>query len=111
MPTAYNDPQLYAPEWAQALADMSGDPNYRARFPMQQPSAEFDSMLSSSWDPSAPIDSSFGQFAPFNNQPQLILGNGNVFGLSSDISDLGPAADGGMDFDFSKFVQQTEVMT
>lgn len=112
MPSAYNDPQLYAPEWAQALADMSGDPNYRQRFSMQQQQQQqqndFDNLL---WDPSAqaPMESPFSQPA-FFNQAQLI-GSGNVFGLS-DINDLGAnPADGGMDFDFSKFVQQTEVMT
>ncbi|KAM0717567.1 hypothetical protein Q7P37_007419 [Cladosporium fusiforme] len=112
MPQSYNDPQLYAPEWAQALAEMSEDPNYRHRFSMQQQqqSTDFDNLLSSAWDPSAqaPMEPSFGQFASFN-QPQM-LSSANVFGLS-DINDLGPGADSGMDFDFSKFVQQTEVMT
>lgn len=98
-PTFTNDPQLYAPEWAQALADIS-DPNqvYRNKLAMQVNEFEFPS-----WDPSQ-LDS-FNQFPSFQ---QMSNGN-NIYGGMPDMNDLSQLDP--MEFDFSKYVQQPEVMT
>ncbi|MBA7571947.1 hypothetical protein ES708_13717 [subsurface metagenome] len=104
--SSYADPQLYAPEWAQALQDMHEPAQpYRNKYAMQE--ADYDTLLNPNWDPSQlPLDS-FPQFFPYSAQ----VGGGNPFAPNglADMSDLGPLD--GMDLDFSKFVQQQEVMT
>lgn len=98
-PTFTNDPQLYAPEWAQALADMSyPEQVYRTKLAMQ--AGEFDSF--SAWDaPNGQLDAY--QF------PSYQMSNGNMFGGLPDVTDLTQLD--GMEFDFNTYVQQPEVMT
>lgn len=100
-PAFQNDPQLYSPDWSQALEDNS-DPGqaYRAKLAMQQ--ADYDSF--NSWDGSQTQMDSYNQYA-WSNQ----MGNGNMFGSSSDINEM-VQFDGGYDIDFTRYVQQPEVI-
>lgn len=98
-PTFTNDPQLYAPEWATALAEMN-DPDqvFRNKY------SDYDA-FNSSWEQAQmPSLDAYNHYPSYQNP----MAGGNAFGIS-DISDL-PQLDS-MDFDFSKFVQQPEVMT
>lgn len=100
-PTFINDPQLYAPEWAQVLADVTyTDSAIRAKMGYQQPS-EFDSF--------PPFyDAGHAQMEAYqlsSYQSQM----SNMIGGLPDISDLTQIDT--MDFDFSTYVQQPEVMT
>ena len=102
-PTFINDPQLYAPEWAQALADMSyTDQVYRAKMVAQAQAGEFDTL--------APFDTAHIQMEAyqFPSYPHQ-MSNANMIGGLPDISDLTQIDT--MDFDFSTYVQQPEVMT
>lgn len=94
-PTFINDPHLYAPEWAQILTDMTyTDPSYRAK-----------SGLTSEFDAFPPFvdHTETYQFPPYPTQMS------NVIGGPLEISDLTQIDS--MDFDFSTYVQQPEVMT
>jgi len=101
-PSFINDPQLYSPEWAHVLTDMTytTDPVYRAKLAAQ--SAEFDSLL--------PLDNTqihmeAWQFPSYPSQ----MSNANMIGGLPDVCDLTQIDT--MDFDFSTYVQQPEVMT
>lgn len=116
--TANNVPQLYAPEWAHALADSSPlEQIYRTKYAMEAP--DFHSLLSSPWDPSSPQfdSSSFNSHFPashgqMGNGDSIGNGIGNAFGSInglSGINDLGLRDT--LDIDFSKFVQPQELIT
>lgn len=105
-PTSYNDPHLYQNEWTQALADMASTPEQRYAIE----NAEFNHLMNGHFGPSpqSQLDS-FDTFSPYPNQ----MINGNFYGANGQYpmgGDFGPL-DSSMDIDFSKFVQQTEVMT
>jgi hypothetical protein len=94
-PTFINDPHLYAPEWAQIINDMTyTDPSYRAK--MGLPTSEFDSFPPYTDAGNVPMEAY--QFPPYN-----------MLGGMPDISDLTQIDS--MDFDFSTYVQQPEIMT
>lgn len=98
-PAFTNDPQLYAPEWAQALADMSySDQSVRTKMAMQ--AGDFD--MFTPWD-AANAQMEAYQFSTYQ------MGNGNMYGGMPDIADLSQLDN--MDFDFNTYVQQPEVMT
>ena len=100
-PTFINDPQLYSPEWAQALADMSyPEQVYRSKMAMQ--TGEYDTF--------APFDAAHIQMEAyqFPSYPGQ-MSNANMIGGLPDISDLTQIDT--MEFDFSTYVQQPEVMT
>lgn len=118
MPAANVDPQLYAPEWAQVLADMGAPPQIcQTKHAVEAPS--FDRLLSSSWDQSLPQYGLYplnSHFPPYQEQIDSNQGNSNVnenaFGGTnglSDIDDLGMSDTLGIDH--SKFVQPQESMT
>lgn len=96
---ANTDPQLYAPEWAQVLAEMSAPEQiYRTKREMEAP--DIRSLLSSPWDQSLPP---FG-WSTFNSHfPAYLeqMGHGNVndnaFGGANGLCALDT-----MDVDFSK---------
>lgn len=100
-PTFTNDPQLYAPDWAQALAEMSyPEQLHRAKLAMQ--AGDFDTFVP--WD-ATNVQMEAYQFSSYQAQ----MGNGNMLGGLPDITDLTQMD--AMEFDFSTYVQQPEVMT
>jgi hypothetical protein len=110
LPTYSNDPQLYAPEWANVLAMNDPDQAYRAaKFGMQD-AADLDAF--NTWDvPTSQMEAhQFGGFQAFH------MGNSNntIFGGMPDAicpPDLNQMDNSSMDFDFMRYVQQPEVMT
>lgn len=99
-PTFINDPQLYAPEWAQVLADVTyTDSAYRGKMGIQQ--SEFDAFPP--YVDAGQIHMDAYQFSSYQHQMS------NMIGGLPDINDLTQIES--MDFDFSTYVQQPEVMT
>ena len=105
LPTYSNDPQLYAPEWAQVLAMNDPDQAYRAaKFGMQD-AADLDAF--NTWE-SQMDHNNYGAYQSFN------MGNGAMFGGMPDAicpPDLSQVDNSSIDFDFMRYVQQPEVMT
>lgn len=99
-PTFINDPQLYAPEWAQHLAGISY-PEQLYRTKLAQ-AGEYD--IFPAWD-STHVQTDGYQFPSYQGQ----ISNGNMLGGMPDVTDLTQID--AMEFDFSTYVQQPEVMT
>jgi hypothetical protein len=106
LPTFANDPQLYAPEWAQALAlNDSGNAYRDAKFNLQGP--ELDAF--NAWDVPTPQVDSYGQFPSFHTQI-----SGGMFGGMPDAScnpDPSQFDNSAMEFDFMRYVQQPEIVS
>lgn len=98
-PTFANDPQLYAPEWAQALAEMS--------YPDQLNHTKI-AMQTGDFEMFAPWDATNAQMDAYQFSSYQ-MGNGNMFGGMPDVTDLSQLDN--MDFDFNTYVHQPEVMT
>ncbi|KAI6788028.1 hypothetical protein KC361_g9271 [Hortaea werneckii] len=104
MATAKTDPQLYTPEWAQTLADISA-PGQSYRTECEIEALEYRCLLGSPWDRSLPqYDwSTFkSHFPAYQEQVDYVKGNGSAFGGGAN--SLCPLSI--LDVDFSsKFVQ------
>jgi hypothetical protein len=111
LPTFSNDPQLYAPEWAQVLAMNDPDAAYRAaKFGMQHP--ELDAF--NTWDLATPQMDHHNHYGQFSNFQMGTSDNGAMFGGMPDAicpPDLSQMDNCSMDFEFMRYVQQPEVMT
>jgi hypothetical protein len=98
--TFIDDPQLYSPEWAQALADTSlSERVYRAKILMHTGGLN-------TFTPSDPahLNGAY-QLPSFSSQ----MGNGDMIGGLPDSNDLTQIDT--MDFDFSTCVQQPQIIT
>jgi len=100
-PTFVNDPQLYAPEWAQILNDMTyTDPAYRPKLSTQALNFDTYPLFEA---PPTQIDAY--QLALYQSQ----MSQGSIIAGLPDLQDLNQMDT--MDFDFNNYVQQPEVMT
>ena len=111
LPTYSNDPHLFTPEWAQVLAmnDAAGQPYRNNKFGLMQQEAELEAYPA--WDMPTPQMDQFGQFPAFHTQ---MSGHGPMYGGMPDTCppDMGQQLDNAaMDYDFFRYVQQSEVMT
>lgn len=94
----HNDPQLYAPEWAQALSDATSQQSKLALSQIQPEATigdDLDMLSNSQWQGNFGFDNSFTAY------PQYTAGMQSM----SDIAALD-----GMDVDFSKFVNPSAAM-
>ncbi|KAJ8607571.1 hypothetical protein MRB53_040202 [Persea americana] len=91
-----NDPQLYAPEWAQALQQntMQSKLNYT------QTTEELDASLNGQWTPNLDFTNMMNNMHAYQSQQQ--------FANLQNINDI--ATLDGMDVDFSKFVNPSAAM-
>lgn len=104
-----NDPGLYAPDWAQALAERN-DPSQcmRLSFPAQLPELDdgaINGLDMSQWDQSpAQYDATYSQFTAYPDA--MFMGSMNTMQTVGDM----PQMDG-MDLDFRQFVQPQDVLS
>lgn len=108
-PPLSNDPGLYAPEWAQALADRNDPSQYmRSAFAMQMPELDDGAMNNldmSQWDQSSTqYDATYNQYTAYSDA--MFMGGMTGMPNLGDMSQLD-----GMDLDFRQFIQPQDVMT
>lgn len=108
-PQLSSDPGLYAPEWAQALADRSDASQFmRSGFAMQMPELDdgaINSLDMSQWDQTpAQFDATYSQFTAYSDA--MFMGGMTTMPNLGDMSQMD-----GMDLDFRQFIQPQDVMT
>ncbi|QIX00911.1 hypothetical protein AMS68_006428 [Peltaster fructicola] len=93
-----NDPQLYAPEWAQALSDASNQQSNKYAFPTTTQAEvavdDLDLLSNSQWQTNFNFDTSYNAYPQYANLQTM-----------NDVATLD-----GMDVDFSKFVNPSTAM-
>jgi len=105
-PVLPNDPGLYAPEWAQALADRDDPSQYlRAGYATQVPDFDMVALDMSQWDQDpAQFEATYNQYTPYSDT--MFLAGMTAMSNVGDATQLDC-----MDLDFRQFIQPQNVMS